>query len=40
MGERAALLRGKVEIESEPGKGTAVHVVVPANFESAEQGNI
>jgi len=35
MGERAALLRGKVEIESEPGKGTAVHVVVPAKFETA-----
>jgi len=40
MGERAALLRGKVEIESEPGKGTAVHVVVPANFDLAEPVNI
>ena len=27
--ERVGLLRGKLELDSEPGKGTIVHVVIP-----------
>ena len=37
MGERAALLQGTMEIESEVGKGTAIHVRVPAVYQSAER---
>ena len=33
MGERAAILKGRVEIESTVGKGTTVHVCVPAAID-------
>ncbi len=33
MRERAALLGGKVSIESNPGRGTTVYVEIPASFE-------
>jgi len=36
LGERAALLEGEVEIESAIGKGTAIHVRVPALLQNAE----
>jgi signal transduction histidine kinase len=31
MKERAALVGGTLEIESAPGKGTTIHVIVPAS---------
>jgi len=37
MGERAAQLQGSMEIESEPGAGTTIHVRVPAVFENKAQ---
>jgi PAS domain S-box-containing protein len=36
MGERAAILRGKLQIESAKGKGTKIHVQVPAIYYEAE----
>ena len=36
MGERAAILQGRLEIESGIGKGTTVRVRVPALYEEAE----
>jgi len=37
MGERAALLQGKVEIESVPGRGTTVHVRIPTHGNAPQQ---
>jgi PAS domain S-box-containing protein len=33
LGERAALLQGEVEIESAPGRGTVIQVLVPNNYD-------
>jgi signal transduction histidine kinase len=36
MGERAALIGGSVEIESEEGKGTSIYARVPIKFVDEE----
>ncbi|MFL6468036.1 MAG: PAS domain-containing sensor histidine kinase [Pyrinomonadaceae bacterium] len=40
MGERAAILQGRLEIESAKGKGTTVRVQVPALYDEADSATV